>query len=198
MLGSRIALPNTDSTEEELNSFYSKLGRPESMDKYSVNPEDKSDIANKFRETAFKSGLTDKQAKDIYGMFDEYAKNQLKLAEENEKKVEEEFNKEFGSNIETVKNNVNDILSKYVPEGSIEVLDKLGPKSQMTILRIFDNMANKSKGEGILKGGEHAPTKDINELLKQKQEMMKSREYYNDPNFLRLRDEIDRRLLEEN
>jgi hypothetical protein len=196
MIGGRIALPTGQSTAEELNGFYSKLGRPESFDKYSFNPEDKSEITNKFREVAFKSGLSDKQAADIYGMFEEHAKEQLKLAEESGKKFEEKFAKEFGANIDSVKKNVNDILSKYAPEGAIDLLDKIDPESQMMLIKIFDNMAKKSNGEGVLKGGEQiASSNSIDDMIRKKIELMKDRNYLNNPDFIKLRDRIDEELL---
>jgi hypothetical protein len=195
MLGSRIAIPGENSTPEELNGFYAKLGRPESHDKYSVDPEDKSELTNKFRETAFKAGLSDKQAKEIYGMFSEEAKNIQKANEENNKNLEAQFNKEFGANLESVKNNVSKILSEYSPENALEILDKTTPEVQMTLIKIFDNMVKKSNGEGVLKNGNQTLPSSIEDLIKKRGELMTRRNYDKDPEFLSVRDEIDRRFL---
>jgi hypothetical protein len=195
MLGSRIAIPGENSTPEELNGFYAKLGRPESHDKYSVDPEDKSELTNKFKETAFKAGLSDKQAKEIYSMLSEEAKNIQKANEENDKNLEAQFNKEFGANIESVKSNVNKILSEYANDEIIGLLDQTPPETQMALIRIFDSMVRKSNGEGVLKSGNQTAPSNIEDLLKKRGELMNRRNYYEDPEFLSVRDEIDRRFL---
>ena len=40
----KVAVPNKNSTEDQWNEVYSKLGRPETPDKYSLNVE--SDVVN--------------------------------------------------------------------------------------------------------------------------------------------------------
>ena len=63
----KVAIPGENATAEELNEFYSKLGRPESADKYTT---DKISLPNgitldedqikSFREFAFNNGLNQK------------------------------------------------------------------------------------------------------------------------------------------
>ena len=72
MLGSRVKMPSEESTEDELTEFYSKLGRPESPDKYEINiPTDggtseqvvyDQTLYDGFLQEAHKHGLTNKQA----------------------------------------------------------------------------------------------------------------------------------------
>jgi len=69
MLGSRVKVPTEESTDEERSDFYTKLGRPETPDKYelqiderfSQNPQDQQKI-QEFREKAFEQGFSNKQA----------------------------------------------------------------------------------------------------------------------------------------
>ena len=82
MVGSRDKIPTDESSEEELNTFYTKLGRPESPDKYEINvpsdggagtPYDEK-LYGDFLDRAFKSGLTNKQAQeaiDFYSQMNE-------------------------------------------------------------------------------------------------------------------------------
>jgi hypothetical protein len=72
----KVAVPNENSTEDQWNEVYSKLGRPESADKYKL--EAKSEIVpidegaiKTFAETSHKLGLNNKQAQGIL----EYYKN---------------------------------------------------------------------------------------------------------------------------
>jgi hypothetical protein len=66
MVGSRIKVPSEESTEEEINDFYTKVGRPEAPDKYAVNiPEDSGydkELVGQFYDVAYKNGLSNSQA----------------------------------------------------------------------------------------------------------------------------------------
>lgn len=61
--GNTVVLPAGDADETTLNQFYNKLGRPESVDKYTAPAfESLDENANKsLRDTAHKIGITDKQ-----------------------------------------------------------------------------------------------------------------------------------------
>ena len=94
MLGNRISVPNDKSTPEEWNKFYSKLGRPEAIDKYTI-PEglEETELLTNFKQLAFDKGLNDKQFNEIVDMFNNYEKG---LVENNTKeyaKFEEDFKK---------------------------------------------------------------------------------------------------------
>ena len=79
MVGARDKIPTEESSEEEVNSFYNKLGRPETPDSYDIKVPDQGGMAvpydeklySEFLTTAHKSGLTNKQAQDA---IDFYAK----------------------------------------------------------------------------------------------------------------------------
>jgi hypothetical protein len=65
LVGSRVKVPTDDSTEEDVNSFYNQIGRPESPDKYSIDlPSDSypQEVIQSFLKEAHASGLTNKQA----------------------------------------------------------------------------------------------------------------------------------------
>ena len=65
LVGSRVKVPTGDSTEEDINSFYNQIGRPESPDKYSIDlPSDSypQEVIQSFLKEAHASGLTNKQA----------------------------------------------------------------------------------------------------------------------------------------
>ena len=66
----KVAVPNNNSTDDQWNEVYNKLGRPESPDKYKL--EVKSDVVplddgaiKSFAENAHKLGLNNKQAQGI-------------------------------------------------------------------------------------------------------------------------------------
>jgi len=65
LVGSRVKVPTDDSTEEDVNSFYNQIGRPESPENYSIDlPSDSypQEVIQSFLKEAHASGLTNKQA----------------------------------------------------------------------------------------------------------------------------------------
>jgi hypothetical protein len=192
MLGSRVALPGENATEEELNRFYSKLGRPESPDKYDINRENETELFKSFRETAFKSGMTDKQVKEVYNLFDQYAKTKTKELEAENKKLEEDFTKEFGKDGENIKKNVNGLLAKNLKAEDIEVLDNLEPRAQLILIRALNGVANSMPKEGMLRGGEGATTKTMEELIKDKLKITQNNmNYANNPEYTNIMRQIN-------
>ena len=68
-----IKMPTAESTTEEMKDFLTKLGVPEGPDKYSIPKEEESDpfvksIEKTLREAAYRSGMTDSQTKNMWGV----------------------------------------------------------------------------------------------------------------------------------
>jgi len=113
MIGSdKIAVPTNNSTEDQWNEVYSKLGRPESPDKYKLDfksevaPVDENAIKS-FAEVAHKTGLNEKQAQAILDFYKQNSENsvqQLKIDTETaqaqaEQQLRQEWGKQYESNI---------------------------------------------------------------------------------------------------
>jgi len=72
MVGSRVKVPTEDASEEDINSFYNQLGRPEAPDKYEINlpeTEYRQEKIDEFLQRAHASGLTNKQAQDALDFY---------------------------------------------------------------------------------------------------------------------------------
>ena len=75
--GKVIAIPGEGATDAERAAFYTKLGRPETADKYSITkPADlpegieySADVEAAFKKVAHEKGLSDTTAKEIYGWY---------------------------------------------------------------------------------------------------------------------------------
>ena len=154
MIGSdKIPVPTNSSTEEQWNEIYSKLGRPESPDKYQLDI--KSEVASinedaikSFADIAHKTGLNNKQAQAIL----EYYKNNVE-AETQQSKINTEtfqaqseqlLRKEWGSNFDAnikkagalAKANMNpELLDMSLQDGT-----RLGDHPE--IIKGFANIAN--------------------------------------------------------
>ena len=78
MVGSRIKLPAEDASEEDVNSFYNQIGRPESPDKYTIDlPSDAypQDTVQAFLQEAHSAGLTNKQAQAAINFYNSIESN---------------------------------------------------------------------------------------------------------------------------
>lgn len=96
-LKSSVAVPDEKSTDAERAAFYAKLGRPETADKYGITkPADlpegmayNEDVEKAFKELAHKEGLTDAQAKNLYGWYYGLAKSGFEQSQVAEKQATE-------------------------------------------------------------------------------------------------------------
>ena len=81
--GTAITIPDEKATDEQKAAFYTKLGRPEAADKYSITkPADlpegipyAPEVETAFKDFAFKNGIPDAQAKEIYSWYWGLVKN---------------------------------------------------------------------------------------------------------------------------
>ena len=125
----KVAVPNNNSTEDQWNEVYSKLGRPESPDKYELNA--KSDVVpidetaiKTFAETSHKLGLNNRQAQGIL----EFYKNSMEVSAQQSKidmetaqaNAEQQLRQEWGK---TFEDNVRKAGSLAKANLGVEVLD---------------------------------------------------------------------------
>ena len=108
----KVAVPNENSTDDQWNEVYTKLGRPESADKYKLDinsevaPIDEGAIKT-FAETSHKLGLNNKQAQGIleyYKSMMEGSAQQSKVDTETaqaqaEQQLRQEWGKTFEENV---------------------------------------------------------------------------------------------------
>ena len=105
----KVAVPNKNSTEEQWNEVFDKLGRPASADKYTLDV--KSDVVplnegdvKQFAENAHKLGLSNKQAQGVL----EFYKNNMESnahqskvdTETSQAQAEQQLRKEWGRDFE--------------------------------------------------------------------------------------------------
>ena len=131
----KVAVPNKNSTDDQWNEVYDKLGRPESADKYSLNA--KSEVVpiddnaiKQFAENAHQLGLNNKQAQ---GILEFYKNNMEGMAQQSkvdtetaqvqsEQQLRQEWGRDFESNVKKAgalaKANMNpEILDMQLKDG---------------------------------------------------------------------------------
>jgi len=108
----KVAVPNENSTDDQWNEVYTKLGRPESADKYKLDinsevaPIDEGAI-KQFAENAHQLGLNNKQAQGILEFYKnalEGTANQSRIDTETaqaqaEQQLRQEWGKTFDENV---------------------------------------------------------------------------------------------------
>ena len=154
MIGAdKITVPTNASTEEHWEEVYSKLGRPESADKYQLDfksetaPIDEGAVKS-FAEVAHKTGLNERQAQailDFYKANSEQSLQQSKIDTETaQANAEQQLRKEWGGNFDAnikragaiAKQNMNpQILDMQLKDGT-----RLGDHPDF--IKGFANIAN--------------------------------------------------------
>lgn len=165
----KVAVPNENSTDDQWNEVYGKLGRPESPDKYKLDVQSEmvkldDGAVKSFAENAHKLGLNNKQAQGIL----EYYKNSMEGSEQQSRidtetaqaNAEAELRKEWGRSFDenlkkagsVAKANMNpEILDMELKDGT-----RLG--DHPAIIKGFANIANLMSEDKMIGTGEDNST----------------------------------------
>ena len=108
----KVAVPNKNSTEDQWNEVYSKLGRPETAEKYALNIESEAVAMDEgaiksFAEQSHKLGLNNTQAQGILEFYKNNMESNMQRATvdtetaqaQAETELRAEWGKEFDSNV---------------------------------------------------------------------------------------------------
>jgi len=174
----KVAVPNNNSTDDQWNEVYDKLGRPESPDKYKLEansdvvPLDESAI-KQFAENAHQLGLNNKQAQGILEFYKnsmEGSAQQTKIdTETSQAQAEQELRKEWGRSYD---DNIKRAAQVAKANMNAEILDltlsdgrRLGDHPE--IIKGFANIANLMSEDKMIGTGEDNSTsgRDLNEEI---------------------------------
>ena len=149
----KVPVPNQNSTEDQWNEVYSKLGRPESPDKYKLEvnsdvvPLDESAVKS-FAENAHKLGLNNKQAQGIL----EYYKNSMEGSEQQARidtetaqaNAEAELRKEWGRSFDENLKKAAGVAKANMDEKILNMELKDGTRlgDHPSVIKGFANIAN--------------------------------------------------------
>ena len=174
----KVAVPNNNSTDDQWNEVYDKLGRPESPDKYKL--EANSDVVpldegaiKQFAENAHQLGLNNKQAQGILEFYKnsmEGSAQQTKIdTETSQAQAEQELRKEWGRSYD---DNIKRAAQVAKANMNAEILDltlsdgrRLGDHPE--IIKGFANIANLMSEDKMIGTGEDNATsgRDLNEEI---------------------------------
>ena len=187
MIGSdKIPVPTNNSTEEQWNEIYTKLGRPESPDKYTLDvksdavPIEESAVKS-FAENAHKLGLNNKQAQGILefykqtleGSAKEMSVNMESAQAEATNMLRSEWGKTYDENLRKASSVAQTYLEPELLDTQLRDGSRLGDNPK--IIKAFANIANLlsedkiigTEADNVLQGREIE--KEIEELTSDKQ-----------------------------
>jgi hypothetical protein len=115
-MGSSISIPKEDASPEDLDKFYSKLGRPEDPDKYELELAEASELdkefLGKFKQAAFENGINQKQAKQLFDWYNQesqaiqqtYEQQQMEAHAKAEAELKVRWGGKYHDKLEEVRN----------------------------------------------------------------------------------------------
>jgi len=167
----KVAIPNENSTDDQWNEVYGKLGRPESPDKYKLEansdvvPLDEGAIKS-FAENAHQLGLNNKQAQGILefyknSMEGSVQQNQVDM-ETAQAQAEQELRKEWGRAYEDNIKKASSVAKANMDANILDMQLKDGTRlgDNPAIIKGFANIANlmsedklvSTESEGVSQG----------------------------------------------
>lgn len=156
-LGNSVSVPGKDATQEELASFWGKLGMPKTADEYSMT----GDEAKLYRDIAFKAHLTEEQARYMYGAFEQIGKslqeNRQAAAQRQLIETEEALKKEYGVSYGEKMQLVNRGLTAFGGKNVAQKLVTSGLAYDPDVVRMFIKLGEISSEAGASNrsGGTH-------------------------------------------
>jgi len=141
----KMMVPDEKTSDEDWNTIFNKLGRPESLENYTVEKGEKSslgdDFYKSFAEEAFKAGMLPKQANAIAKLIednsqaemDAFAAKVRETAEANETTLREEFGDAYDRKLKAA----NFALSEYGGKEAEQRIEELGLTNEPALIKMF-------------------------------------------------------------
>lgn len=163
----KVVIPKDGASDEEMTAFYTKLGRPETSDKYEIkNPDNipegfplSEDLVKGFRENAHKLGLSSKQAGDLYTWF---LNDEIKVFNDAKRENEEavasatkQLRTDWAKAFDTKVSQIETMINTYGDDDLRNYLKETGVNNDARFIRFLGKVAE-NFGEDTLIGKGHA------------------------------------------
>lgn len=158
-LGNAVVIPDSDATPEALNSFYSRLGRPETPDGYEISPAEGSTVKaddpwlGEFKKKAFDLGLTKSQTAALAQELITQTDNSFAEATQAAKQAQEEtmaaLAKDWGGKTEERTKLAQQLVAKYGGEELQQLLTDSGLANDARLVKFAYNLAAKLQEDNV-------------------------------------------------
>ena len=164
MIGSdKVVIPSREASQEELDNFYNKLGRPETSDGYETPKENMPEVPLddqmqvRFFEEAHRIGLNKQQAAALMRWQAQETHNSIEKIDSDGElallRATETMQKEFGKAYEQNLNMAKNAAKEFGGEALVELLDTTGLGNEPAIIRAFANIGKAISNDEIVGGG---------------------------------------------
>lgn len=196
-LGTTISMPGENATQEQLNDFYNKLGRPEAPDKYEF--EDKlpegwkinEELDTEYRGLAHSIGLTAKQAQELRAFYNTAVETahtnntkevQERLAKDHEVnvgKIKEMWGADYKAKTTIALNTAKSVLS----QDTLDYLDATGLGNNATFVKDFYELSKRFSGDTMPVDGDGGPVqpRTIEIMESEAMKILRTPGWENDP-----------------
>ncbi|HLE40018.1 MAG TPA: hypothetical protein VI956_00785 [Nitrospirota bacterium] len=151
----KIAVPNPkNATEKDWENVFTKLGRPETPDKYEIKPTEGVDvklddgIMKGFREAAHKSGLLPGQVQNLFSWYSKAMSDQMKVATDTFKngvqKGLDDLKTEWGEQYKPKIGRANLALKEFGDDALTKFFEESGMGNHPALIKVFAKI-----GEGL-------------------------------------------------
>lgn len=176
MVGNSVRLPGEESTAEEISSFYSKLGRPESIDGYELDkfelPEGlelTEDQVKSIKQVGFDNGLSGKQMKAVYDTINQNRLNDYNRHMETLKnasvQVKQDLEKEWGDQAEANTEVMNRAIKHFAGDEDLnKFLNITGAGSSPQLLKMFHQIGQAMSEDRFITGDSKKSSSDFTQF----------------------------------
>jgi hypothetical protein len=176
MIGDRVKVPDETTTPEERERFYTRLGRPESPDKYEFSPVelptgmpvDEGTITN-FKKRAFEKGLTKEQADAIYtGYMKDIGEMHTKILSDYEAGMNQQMEVlkgRWGDQFESNRTLAMNSFKHFASPALQATVEREGWGNNPDFVELFQKIGA-ATAEDILRSGGQVQYRDIDEKIK--------------------------------
>jgi hypothetical protein len=146
-MGNAVWVPDPDkATPEEVQAFRTKLGVPESPDKYELKYKEHEafkydeETDKIYKTLAHKIGLTPKQAQDLADFDSDRLVSAYEAVQKKYNDASEEVKKEWGNDYQVNLDRANNVIRQFADEKDMEIIKRY--ENDPALCRIFNKIGN--------------------------------------------------------
>lgn len=183
-----VKMPTNESTKEEMRDFLTKMGVPEGPDKYTIPEETDAEpivkgMEKTLREAAYRSGMTDSQVKNMWGVFRalvDTAKNEgEKIKADRKDNFDERYSKLFDSYTQEAQKNtaIKESLGYFktflTETGIGKALEESGALYDEKLVKALADYQMRNRGRYNSGGGTHGKDNSNGSLIRYSEKFYK-------------------------
>ena len=164
MIGSdKVAIPGANAEQEEIDTFFNKLGRPDTPQGYESPTDNMPDLPvneemrSQFYEEAHRIGLNNQQTAALLRWEAERTQGMIAASQQDSQasleKAQDTMRQEFGKAFEQKMDMAKSAAQEFGGDELLELLDKTGLGNEPVVIKAFANIGKAISNDEIIGGG---------------------------------------------